>query len=169
MKLALASWSSYVLDLFIGRLVFGYGFILYIWYGFRRRTEAHTSLRHHKIKYMNLEVVKDLVIPQSATRGGARGSRYFDNDLANALAKLEVGGGVTVPLGLTSPEVKNPANRQRYAMDYRIKEWAKDSGRHYKTFVIPAVGKDGEANFTPERIGIKLISVDEKQPAEAAK
>lgn len=119
-----------------------------------------------------LEIVKDLVIPASKRGSGAKGSKFFDATLSATLAALLLNQGVVLPF-MDLGEVKDPAKRQRYATDYRVKQWAKDSGRHYTVFIIDPVaevGKEGEEGYkagTPGGIGIKLVKIDEVKPAVA--
>lgn len=96
-------------------------------------------------------VVDDMEIPRR-TGGGLKGSKYFDDELAETLENLKVKQGIK--LDLIADEVAEgeagyvTPKRQRYATNYRIQEWIKanaEDGKPVPKYTVAVIeGKDGE-------------------------
>lgn len=69
------------------------------------------------------DIIDDFVLPKSVGGGGQRGSKYVDDDIAAKVEKMQPKQGIVIPLmeGVTP-------KRHRYALKWRIDEWAKMQG-----------------------------------------
>jgi hypothetical protein len=70
------------------------------------------------------DVIDNFELPVAQRGGGARGSKYMTDDIATKIEKMQPKQGIIVPFmdDGTSPK------RHRYALKYRVDEWAATQG-----------------------------------------
>lgn len=74
----------------------------------------------------NSYVILDAMeMPAKAGRGAGKGSKFFTDEIAATVAQLQAKQGFVIPF-MEMDGVKDPAKRQRYAHEFRIKQWAKE-------------------------------------------
>jgi hypothetical protein len=65
------------------------------------------------------EVMDNFELPVAQRGGGARGSKYIDDEIATKIEKMQPKQGIIVPfMDGVAPK------RHRYALKYRVDEWA---------------------------------------------